>query len=265
MKSKIFLFLTLLISCPLLHAKELVIISDLDETLRIANVEKKAKAALKLLAGVRPYEGLRAIFNEIKTKNPDAKFYYLSNSYPFLYDGTKWTEENGFPEGTSMQRSLKDKTSEFKPRKLKEIVAAHPDASFLMFGDNIEHDPQFYRELMADTQIKDAKVFIRDARLIFTQEPNMTYFQSEDQITDDLKMSTETTSLVRNLDFNKLVPKFLLKNLKKRLIKECRVVAENCTEVARNRVNEVIQLIRPGLELESLVDPEIDLEDDQED
>lgn len=247
MKIKILLFLTILMNCQVIQARELVIISDLDETLRMANAERLAKAAGKLLVGVKPYPGMQAIFNEIKAKNPDAKFYYLSNSYNFLYNADKWTAENGFPKGTSFQRCLKkDKSDSFKPKKLKEIAAAHPDATFMLFGDNVEHDPKFYREFLAETQIKDARVFIRDARLEFAQVEDMTYYQTEDQITDDLNMSDETTFTVNNLPFNKLVPKFLLKNLKKRLIKECKTAVVSCAEAADQRILEVIDLIRPG-------------------
>jgi phosphatidate phosphatase APP1 len=246
MKTTIFLLLTFIITGQTLQAKELVIISDLDETLRMANAENLVKAAGKLLIGVKPYEGMRAIFNEIKANNPGAKFYYLSNSYNFLYNADKWTAKNGFPKGQSFQRRFKkDKSETFKPRKLKEIAAAHPDASFLLFGDNVEHDPQFYRGLLNDSQIADARVFIRDARLVFTQEEDMTYFQTEDQITDDLNMSADTSARVRNLAFNKLVPKFLLTNLRKRLIKQCKTAFESCEQSAKKRVLEVIDLIKP--------------------
>lgn len=238
--------LVLGLSCNLLWAKELVIISDLDETIRVANIEKKVKAAGKLLIGVKPYEGLRAIYNEIKQKNPNAKFYYLSNSYPFLYNGNRWTERNGFPAGTVYQRNLKDKSLSFKPIKLREIAKNHPNASYLMFGDNVENDPKFYREFLAETQITDVKVFIRDALLVFKEEPNMTYFQTEAQITDELEISNETSKLVRNLPFNKLVPKFLLKNLKARLIKTCRNGLTNCEERAEERVLEIIDEISPA-------------------
>jgi hypothetical protein len=74
----------------------------------------------------------------------------------------------------------------------------------------------------------------------------MTYFQTEAQITDDLNMSQETTANVMNLPFNKLVPKFLIKNLKKRIIKECKTAAVSCAESAERRVLEVIDMIRPG-------------------
>jgi phosphatidate phosphatase APP1 len=246
MKTTIFLLLTFILTGQTLQAKELVIISDLDETLRMANAENLVKAAGKLLIGVKPYEGMRTIFNEIKANNPGAKFYYLSNSYNFLYNADKWTAKHGFPKGKSFQRRFKkDKSETFKPRKLKEIAAAHPDASFLLFGDNVEHDPKFYRGLLNDSQIADARVFIRDARLVFTQEEDMTYFQTEDQITDDLNMSEETTASVRHLAFNKLVPKFILTNLKKRLIKQCKTAIESCEQSAKRRVLEVIDLIKP--------------------
>ena len=245
---QLLVFTLILIHAQLVSAKELIIISDLDETIREANIEKKTKAGLKLLSGVKAYEGLKIIFNEIKLNNPDAKFYYLSNSYPFLYNGTKWTTKNGFPEGTIYQRCLKDKSEDFKPKRLKEIASAHPNAQLILFGDNIERDPGFYKNFLAETQIKDAQVFIRDARLEFTQDSELTYFQTEAQITEALDISEATSSVVKNLAFNKLVPKYLLKNLKKRLIKECKQTAINCSEVATRRVLEVIDLLRPASE-----------------
>lgn len=241
---KILILLSVLISSYPLFAKELVIVSDLDETLRAANVEKKVKAGLKLVAGVKPYEGLVAIFNEIKQKNPDVKFYYLSNSFTFLYNGKKWTKENGLPEGVILQRKLKDKSDSFKPAKLDEIAKKHPDATFMLFGDNIERDPKFYREFVTKNQI-DAQILIRDARLIFPQESDITYFQTDVQLAEALDISDETTHMVRSLAFSKLVPKFLLKNLKKRLLAQCKEQQSSCRDEARARVSEVVELISP--------------------
>jgi phosphatidate phosphatase APP1 len=230
------------------EAKEIVIISDLDETLRIANIEKKVKAAGKLITGVKPYEGLRAIFNEMNQKNPDIKFYYLSNSYPFLYCGKQWTAKHGLPKGTVFQRNLKDKSKTFKTRKLREIAQKHPDASFILFGDNVEHDPDFYRNFLKENQSRDISVYIRDAKLVFTEESQMTYFQTEAQITDELEISPETTKFINNLPFNKLVPKFLLKNLKSRIIKSCREQLVSCKEYASQRVQDVVDRIMPNPE-----------------
>lgn len=247
MTSKLTLFFMLFFSAHSLFAKELVIVSDLDETLKMANVEYKTKAALKLITGVKPYEGLKAIFKELGQSN-EVKFYYLSNSYIFTYSGKIWTQKHGLPAGTVYQRCLKDKSDTFKPKKLREIVAAHPDASFIFFGDNIERDPKFYGELLAESNI-DARIFIRDARLIFPYDPQITHYQTEEQITDDLNMSLQTSTQIHDMEFNKLVPTYLLKNLKKRLIETCKNSKETCIEVAEKRVQEVIELIKPTAKL----------------
>lgn len=258
MSFKLAVLTLLVLNVSSLWAKELVIISDLDETLRIANVEKKFKAGIKLIGGVKPYEGLTAIFQDIKLKNPDAKFYYLSNSYPFLYNGKRWVRENGLPEGEVFQRSLKDKSDTFKAEKLKLIGANHTQDSILMFGDNIEHDPTFYSNFKEQSQLTDIRIFIRDARLLLTENADITYFQTDAQLTDVLEVSPETTAKINALSFNKLVPKFLVKNLRSRLIKECKTAAISCSEVADARVQEVLSTIAPTAELDLLANDEME-------
>jgi hypothetical protein len=228
------------------EAKEVVIISDLDETLRMANIEKKVKAASKLIVGVKPYEGLVSIFQDLKKSNTQISFYYLSNSYPFLYSGKNWTKKYGLPQGVVLQRSLKDKSDSFKPRKLKEIAAKHPGASLLLFGDNVEHDPKFYSDFLNETRRPDTRIFIRDARLVFPTDPDITFFQTDAQITDDLEITEATTQKIKELPFFKLVPKFLIKNLKNRLVKACEAAKKvSCKEEAEEKVLDVIEEIRP--------------------
>jgi phosphatidate phosphatase APP1 len=245
MLSKFVLLAFFILSSQLVLAKELVVISDLDETLRMANVEKKFKAGVKIVTGVKVYKGLKSIFQEIKAKNPEVTFYYLSNSYRFLYNGDTWTTKNDLPKGIVYQRAIKDKSDTFKPIKLKEIVGKHPNASFLLFGDNIERDPIFYRNLIEETKLSDVQVFIRDARLIFNGEPNMIYYQTEAQITDDLNMSEATKAFVQNLSFHELVPRFLLKNLEYRIKKSCQGTRRFCHRLAERKVKEVAETIKP--------------------
>ena len=226
-----------------LLAKELVIISYLDETLRMADVEKKGKAFLKLVGGVKSYPAMEKIFNHIKNQNPEAKFYYLSNSYTILYNGNRWIKKYNFPVGKVIQRRLfKDKAEIFKPAKLKSIVAAHPDAHFVMFGDNIEKDPEFYHDLINEMKMKDFDVYIRDARLTYPHIPGMTVFQNEAQIAPKL-VSTEVESDIRKLGIEKMVPSFLFRNLKSRMMKDCDVTRTIC----RARANLEAQAIREAL------------------
>lgn len=216
-----------------LLAKELVIISDLDETIRMADVEKKGMAFLKLIGGVKPYPAMEKIFNHIKAQNPDAKFYYLSNSYTIVYNGRRWIKKYNFPEGVVYQRKLfKDKAATFKPAKLKAIVAAHPDAQFMLFGDNIEKDPEFYHDLINEMKMKDYEVYIRDARLTYPHIPGMTVFQHEMQIAPKL-VTPEVEYSIRKLGPEKMVPGYLFRNLKSRMMKECDVTRSMCRARAK--------------------------------
>jgi phosphatidate phosphatase APP1 len=226
-------------------ARELVVVSDLDETLRMANVEYKIKAGLKLITGVKSYEGMRPIFNELKTENQKITFYYLSNSYKFLYNGDFWTKRYGFPRGIVLQRKPGDKSESFKTIKLKEIARRHPEADFLLFGDNIEKDPAFYKKFVNETPLKSVSIFIRDARLNLPQDEQIIYYQTEAQLESELDLSPATVSSIRSLPFSKMVPSYLVKNLRKRLIKQCKQEIISCREQADRKVAEVMEQIRP--------------------
>lgn len=244
-----FLMLTAFITFSFsVFAREVVIISDLDETLRKANVEHHLKAAGKLIEGVKPYAGAQIIFNELAAKNPEAKFYYLSNSYSFLYNGTKWTSKHGFPAGKVYQRGLKDKSKSFKLHKLKEIAKNHAvDAEYIFFGDNVERDPQFYAQFISEAGLNNARVFIRDARLIFPSDSNAIYYQHEAQITDDLQLSQNSVEVINKLFFNYLVPPYLMNNLHQRLVKECKLPRRACQDEA----DETLADVRVRLEVKN--------------
>lgn len=221
-----------------------MIITDLDETLRMANVENKVKAGVLLIKGVKPYEGMQYLFDDLKKQNNEISFHYLSNSYKFLYDAQKWVNKYQFPAGQTYQRGLRDSSKTFKPKKLRSIIAKHPGARFIFFGDNVEHDPVFYQELVKEMQA-DAEIYIRDARLVFPQESGITFYQHERQIADDLRLSQENTLAIESLPFSKLVPSFLFTNLRKRILKACRDTKERCQEIARERIEDITAEIKP--------------------
>ena len=109
---------------------KLIIISDLDDTIRQVNVSEMDEASISVmgarskLRSIRPFSTLRSIYQDLE-KNHDVKFYYLSASYPFIYNAKKWLEINKFPEGEVFQRKFNDEfsSSEFKQRILKEILS----------------------------------------------------------------------------------------------------------------------------------------------
>ncbi len=229
-------------------ARELIVISDLDDTLRMANVESIPRAAVRIIHGVKPFESMQLLLNDIKAQNPEAKFYYISNSLHLFYDAKKWIRNYNFPEGAVLQRPLRVSPKVFKPRELRKIAGIHGrDAQYILFGDNVEKDPEFYQDFLRELAINDAHVFIRDARLIFTQHgPQVSFYQHERQVLTHPSLSMisgPTKALIRAMDLSKLVPKYLFDNLKRRLARACYPGRNNrlCREEAAREVGEIAE------------------------
>lgn len=236
---KILLILSLFLSLNL-YSREIVVVSDLDETTRMANVENYFKAFFHLLVGVKPYRGMQAIYSDLKESNDDIKFYYLSSSYTFLYKGDRWINKYGFPKGVVFQRTLKKNSKNFKAEKLKEIYGKHPDAHFMFFGDNVERDVKIYENFVEENNLYSFEIFIRDALLEFPTSKYAKYFQTEKVLAPMLKLKTETVNFVNSLTRKAVLPNFLLQNLKERLVKECHAKRETkCFSKARAKVKEI--------------------------
>jgi hypothetical protein len=231
----------LLISVFPLKAAELVVISDLDETLRMANVEKKIKAGFRLLKGVKPYQGLRHVFNDLAQNNQSVRFIYLSNSYNFFYKGEHWLKKHGFPEGIVYQRNFLDSSHDFKERMLRKICSEENEpSSFLMFGDNVEKDLANYTNFARECPAHSTMIYMRDGQLNFpTGLPNVRFFQHEKQLLldDHLFLDQTTFEKISVLKTKELIPTYLIQNLKKRLKKECRRRSE-AKSFCRNQIRK---------------------------
>lgn len=160
-----------------------IIISDLDDTVRIANIRNPVNAARLLLAGVRPFEALKYIYQDIeqqhKERNKIVKFYYLSGSKKIFYNAQKWLDENQFPKGVVIQKKLSGSgdTASFKKEKIREILKQeniNEDTSannlVYFFGDDGEYDPEVYTNIVEEIKLQKANtfIFIRDVIAEYT-------------------------------------------------------------------------------------------------
>ncbi|MBF0360480.1 MAG: hypothetical protein HQK49_05675 [Oligoflexia bacterium] len=114
-------------------ANVVIVISDLDDTIKKSNVMNTREMVIRHLWGnVEPFDKLIAIYQNIKTyyekKGDDVRFFYLSLS-PSMLNVSDWLLENDVPdaskEGTIRQRSIKEmfeNKCNFKIRALKEFI-----------------------------------------------------------------------------------------------------------------------------------------------
>ncbi|KAJ3187869.1 hypothetical protein HDU85_006262 [Gaertneriomyces sp. JEL0708] len=140
------------------------IISDIDDTIKISEVNDIAKLARNtFLEAYKPVEGMSAVYNNLKAKfaakKENAYFTYLSGSPWNLYPGlSSFVRDFKFPMG---QFILKDfnvldgsaldfifrRLENYKRDAILAYIARFPDHKFVMIGDSTELDPEIYGEI----------------------------------------------------------------------------------------------------------------------
>ncbi len=160
---KFLLFTTLFIS-QLSFAK-MIVVSDLDETLRISKSHSLANAVLEISKGVKPFPIMQKIFSDLH--NEGAQFFYVTAASTAYYDASAWLNKHHFPKGPVFQKKISESTSTYKyqtiSKLLSEIELTEGDTLFL-FGDNASKDEVVYTRVKSEFFRPKTLIFIRDIR-----------------------------------------------------------------------------------------------------
>ncbi|MBF0315688.1 MAG: DUF2183 domain-containing protein [Oligoflexia bacterium] len=215
---------------------EVVILSDLDDTIKMTNVRKPYSALSNhLWHGIRPFSRLIDIYKDIKRHYEKAgkqvSFYYVSAAPPLIDQG-HWLKHHGAPLGEIIQRSYLEylkSTEEYKFKKIKKLLlakvkqATQQNRSLILylFGDNGEYDPQIYHKIAADPDLSSVKkhIFIRMVTAENQKLPNLTYFTSEFDLINKAPSISRITSLsvkekiANEYHLGKLIPEYVLQTL----------------------------------------------------
>jgi phosphatidate phosphatase APP1 len=149
-----------------------VVVSDIDDTIRQSNVLNLADAAIRLAGKPKEFKDLGVVYsalNElsiVESSEPMAVA-YISASTKKFYDADEWINLRKFPKGEVIQRkSISEDKKDFKVNNIVRFLAENykeGDTLFL-FGDDAELDPEIYQEVLRKTNLKGS-IFIRDVRL----------------------------------------------------------------------------------------------------
>ena len=165
----------------------LVVISDIDDTIKITNVtsnreiiantlihEFKAVPHMRDLYGhfftlareaydTRTKDTSRLLLSDsakYERKTPHASFHYVSSSPDRLNSELEnFLSSNGFPAGSMHLKhvpafsdhrvmSLFASSKKTKPFVIRGIIEAHPEADFILVGDSGENDPSIYADVL---------------------------------------------------------------------------------------------------------------------
>jgi phosphatidate phosphatase APP1 len=157
---------------------EFGLISDVDDTFLISHVSNKLKKLHTLATNNfhsrKPVEGVVKFYQALEKglgnkKNP---FFYVSSSEWNLYDFlVNFTRTHNLPKGVFQLKEIKDRLTDFfrsgygshnhKQVKIERIMDMYPDRSFILLGDNSQHDPQIYSEIAQKHASQLKAVYIR--------------------------------------------------------------------------------------------------------
>jgi phosphatidate phosphatase APP1 len=190
-----------------------IIISDLDETLRISKTHNYLLSLGEIIKGVKPFTSMQYIFRDFKQLE-DVEFFYISASYYRFYNGQKWIKKHHFPYGKVYQKQkLTGSNGDFKSGILNKLWSQgkfSQDDYFIFLGDNSSHDERTYLNFRKKYQLT-GEIFIRDIKskathllseLAFEQKDGINYFFTEHQLLESPLinyLSTTTQSYIEKL------------------------------------------------------------------
>jgi phosphatidate phosphatase APP1 len=161
----------------LLEETGLSVISDIDDTLKITQVNDHAKLlANTFLMPFQPVAGMAAVYQKWQTEG--ATFHYASASPWQLYGPlADFMRANGFPAGTFHLKNFRwadesflklfQSPEQYKFSVIEPLLMRFPQRRFILVGDSGEQDPEIYGVLARRYPHQIERIFIRDV----TEEP----------------------------------------------------------------------------------------------
>ncbi len=162
---------------PPLSAR-LGVISDIDDTVIQSRVSNFVQAAATVMLGNArtrlPFHGVAAFYRALRegaSGDENNPVFYVSSSPWNLYDLiTEFMELQNIPSGPLLLRdwdmSLNALSSarhyEHKTVAIRNVMQLYPHLKFVLIGDTSQHDPEIYRQIVAEFPERVTAIYIRD-------------------------------------------------------------------------------------------------------
>lgn len=140
-----------------------IVISDIDDTLKVAHIRDTSDKISTAFRTSNIFLGMSDVFEKIKLNNKDAKFFYLSNAPEFLMKRSHNALINNghFPKDAIILRPSGASSETHKADSLIKLIEKNKPTDVILFGDNGEHDVNFYKEIVAKYPEINFLTFIR--------------------------------------------------------------------------------------------------------
>lgn len=206
------------------------IISDIDDTILVSHATQTLrKLQLMLLRNAytrKPFPGIAAFYRSLH-KGPGLDncnpIFYVSSSEWNLYDLLDdFCSFNKFPKGVFMLREMDTNILKFwksgrgnhnhKYDKIKKIFETYPAISFVLVGDNGQHDPQIYSQIAKEYPGRVKAIYIRSIVKKKRKQIN-DLIEEMKKLNIDLLMVKNTFEAAIHAFKNNLIPKASLSEI----------------------------------------------------
>lgn len=149
------------------------LISDIDDTVMVTMLPRALIAAYNswyLRTNTRkPVPGMSEFYAQLREDHPDLPVFYLStgawNTFPALVE---FLERHRLPKGPMLltdwgptQTSLFRSGKEHKRVQLRNLIIDFPDITWILVGDDGQHDPFIYGDIATEHPARIAAISIR--------------------------------------------------------------------------------------------------------
>lgn len=158
------------------QAKTLVI-SDIDDTIKVSNVLSKSRATGSFFDDDSRFVGMAEIYQALQNQIPDSEFHYVSLAPKVLMreQHSDFIEENGFPFTALHMNSGIKQDPELKQKVIRQLLIDKKPDLVIYFGDNGQFDTIVYDQMVREFPSIPAVTYIREAysKKGLSQHPTM--------------------------------------------------------------------------------------------
>lgn len=145
-----FLFLFNIQSFGSIQNVNFIYISDIDDTIKITNVQNGPNAAYNGVFSRKAFSGMPTLFRQIYKSKNTSGIEYLSGSGDYLkHSINSFLIRNEFPSGSIfLKKNIFESVFDHKINSLKKIIQTlTPNEKLIFIGDDTQKDPFIYQEI----------------------------------------------------------------------------------------------------------------------
>jgi phosphatidate phosphatase APP1 len=152
----VFILSIFLLAGPAKSADSFIIVSDLDDTVKITDVPHVDNMHCNVVAGKLVFAGMPRLYLSLLGENYTAESLIFLSGTPVIFKSQVQELLNNaqIPRYSLALRGIKEyfttHTADFKNRKMAEFYGASQGKPFILIGDDTEKDPEVYARFAAN-------------------------------------------------------------------------------------------------------------------